>query len=185
MTRTTTESEPLSGYAITGVFVINQELKQVPDDAKLPEADEVDLTFSWDWRFSETRDVFEVMLGVSTTASQKRRYTTSVMVVGVFKQVGEVPSLPIKEFVALQAIAILLPYLRQHLAALTMATVAGAFHLPTINVMRLVKAFNPESTSGARQLARREAAKTATPSIEPEQPSAQSPSASPESEKQL
>lgn len=158
MNSTITKSEPLSGYSISGVYVLNQELKQVADDAQLREADEVDITFAWDWRLGQ-KDLFEVMLGVKADASQRRRYEASVMVVGVFKQVGEVPSVALEDFVSKQAIAILLPYLRQHLATLTMASVAGAFHLPTINVLQLVRGFKPEITTGAKQLAERQGAR--------------------------
>jgi preprotein translocase subunit SecB len=74
-------------------------------------------------------------------------------VIGLFRKVAEVPKVSLTEFVTLQAVAILLPYLRQFLTSLTINALAGPYYLPTLNVADLMKDFDPAKATGAKQLA--------------------------------
>jgi hypothetical protein len=56
-----------------------------------------------------------------------------------------------ERFAALHAVAILLPYARQYLTNLTVNTLAGAYYLPAVNTVELMKGFDPSKTTAASQ----------------------------------
>jgi preprotein translocase subunit SecB len=140
---------PLSGYSILLVYATHLSFEAVPPEnlSDVPPDDE----FGWDWRLISANE-FEVRITVSVGASKDRPGAASTTVVGRFSSPGT-PNVPVEQFVCLQAVAILLPYARQYLAAATVNSQLGAFHLPTVNVVELMKHFDPEKTTAARQLA--------------------------------
>jgi len=168
----TQKETPLSGYAILEVQTISQEMhvKPRPEDENAGQ-----MSFSWDWRFPDgTRDVFDVMISLGITASQSHPVDASTAIVGRFQQAHPDTALKLEDFVKLQAVAILLPYVRQHIAALTQFTRFGPYHLPTLNVAKLMGDFDPSLAGGAKQLRESPGAEVVTSdSSESEQPERQ------------
>jgi len=145
----TTKEIPLSGYSIQQVYASHLSFDARPSK-NLPDIP-VDDEFGWDWRLVSDGE-FEVRITVSIGAAKNRALVASTTVVGRFSSSGT-PNVPVEKFVGLQAVAILLPYARQYLAAATVNSPTGAFHLPTINVVELMKNFDPDKTTAARQRA--------------------------------
>ena len=139
---------PLSGYAIERVYTLDQSLKAITNES-LPLPSESDVRVGWDWRHLKPT-VLEVKLLLGLDADTSHPFWAWVETVGTFHVIGS-PKVPIEEFVKLQAVAILLPYARQYLANLTVNTLAGAWHLPSIDVQAMMAQFDPEKTTGARQ----------------------------------
>lgn len=143
---------PLSGYSLVGVYPTMQEMRQ-----KDPAADKEQggVTFGWDWRLTSDEDLFEVQLNIAVEPTKERDDYAAVSVVGRFRKLG-VPSLELAQFVQLQAVAILLPFVRQTLSNLTVMTFHGAYYLPPVNVVTLMKDFSFDQTTGSRQMSERQ-----------------------------
>jgi len=143
------QSLPLSGYAIVKVYSTTAELK--PKPPANPEVTEPVVNFGWDWRRGGTdKSVFEVRITLAMEPAKERPYYAAVDAVGRFRQIGDSSELPMEKFVALQAVAILLPYARQHLTNLTVNTFPGAYYLPSLNVVELMKGFDVRKTSAGQ-----------------------------------
>lgn len=145
---TTSKTFPASGYAILKVYTSAQSL-EVKDIDTLP-IGTLDVKFGWDWRYVAA-DTFEVKVSIVLEPEKSRPFSASTTVVGVFRRVGDSHKVTLRNFVGLQAVAILLPYARQYIANLTVNTMTGAFNLPTVNVVALMADFDPEKTTGAHQ----------------------------------
>jgi preprotein translocase subunit SecB len=141
---------PLSGFVIEEVYTIYQLLNHKDPG---PEETHGQVAIGWDWRFLDPEDrTFEVRLSVTVEPSAERDEYLATHVVGRFRGVVESPSVTVGEFVRLQAPAILLPYVRVSLSSLTSQSFYGTYYLPPINVVELMKDFDPSNTTGARQL---------------------------------
>jgi preprotein translocase subunit SecB len=149
MTQEVKSKAPLSGYAIERVYMLEQSLKTISRN-QLPLPKESDVSFGWDWRHLKP-GVFEVKLILGLEPDTSHPFTAWVTTVGTF-QVSGSPKVPVEEFVRLQAVAILLPYARQYLANLTVNTLSGACHLPSLDVQDMMTQFDPNKTTGARQM---------------------------------
>lgn len=140
---------PLSGYSIVRVVMTTAELK-IREPEGENEQGKTDVNFGWDWRRAE-KSLFDVRLTLSIDPSPGRPYYAAVDAIGRFRQVGDTPSLSVEDFASLQAVAILLPYVRQHLTALTANTPSGPYYLPSVNVVELMKDMNGRKATGAKQ----------------------------------
>jgi preprotein translocase subunit SecB len=143
---------PLSGYNLLRVYLRSAELKAVPPPS---EAKSHNVSFGWDWRFLKEPRAFEVLLTLAIEPSKEHPYSASVEAVGRFRQNSDAPAVEFERFVTLQAVAILLPYVRQYLTNLTVNTRAGAYYLPSVNVAELMKGIDLSESTGASQLAER------------------------------
>ena len=133
------------------VYLTMAELKpKQPTDTSPTEPT---VTFGWDWQRTSDKSVFEVRLTLALEPVKERPYATAVDVVGIFRQIGDSPSPRVEEFASLQAVAILLPYAREHLTSLTAKTKAGPYYLPSVNVYDLMKDFDVAKTTAAAQAA--------------------------------
>ena len=139
---------PLSGYAIEKVY--SSEL--VFRDERPKESAEREIGFAWDWRM-RGEDHFEVRIILSVGPTTERDEFVRVDVIGRFRRLGTEPTLPLEDFVRLQAPAILLPYARQLVSLLTGHGFFGSLYLPPLNVTRLMRGIDPAGAEGARQLA--------------------------------
>lgn len=139
----TAKELPLSGYAIEKVYTTDLELKhQAPDSGGRGWG----FGFSWDWR--KAKDRIEVALEVKIGPSVERAEALHARVVGQFRQTTDRPNVAIENFVQLQAVAILLPYVRQALSTLTLMSYHGVFHLPSINVAALMADYDKTKATG-------------------------------------
>lgn len=143
------EGSHLSGYAVVKVYSTDQELRHKSADGDASNHDA--LKFGWDWRWVAGR-LFEVRITVSVEPSKTRSDYVSVNAIGRFRQVDGTPSISIEQFVRVQAVAILLPYARQYITALTSNAFSGAYYLPTLNVYELMRPFDPSKATGMRQI---------------------------------
>ena len=160
----TTQDVPLSGYSISSVRSVRQTLE--PRETPVDPSDSSAITFGWDWRLkAESDEHFEVLIRVKAESGQESPYSACVELVGEFRKVTEKPSVAVDDFASLQAVAILLPYARAHLATLTLHSAGGSYHLPSVNVVALMKDFNAKEATGAKQLADREAQRDALESL--------------------
>src|SRR5438552_3649708 len=112
---TTVKDVPLSGYTISSIHTIRQRV----EPREVAEGSEKGIAnFGWDWRLI-AEDLFEVLVTVTIEPDNDRPYETSVELVGRFRRLSPTPSVQLEDFAQLQAVAILLPYVRQFLATLT------------------------------------------------------------------
>jgi preprotein translocase subunit SecB len=151
---------PLTGYALLNVYTTLLELRQ-ESAAEGSNATDAAVSFAWDWRVLP-KGVFEVRIHITVAPSSERHEHMAIHLVGRFQQVGE-PSVQLEDFVRLQAVAILMPYVRQCLSSLTLNSAYGAYYLPPINVMELMKGIDSGKTTGARQLATMDASAQRAP----------------------
>jgi len=138
---------PESGYSILKVYAGEQVIRpRVPDDDK---GEKGTASFGWDWRRLPVEREFEVVLSLVIHPNQQRPEYVRVSTVGRFEIVGDTPSVSFDDFVAQQAVAILLPYARQFISGLTANSVFGCFYLPTINVAKLMAGVDRSKATGA------------------------------------
>jgi preprotein translocase subunit SecB len=117
----------------------------------LPDVEEPELGFGWDWRIRGIR-VFEVVVSIGLPATARRPEEAKVSVCGVFRMIGPA-SVAVRDFAKLQAPAILMPFAREALAALTGHGPFGQFLIAPVNVHTLMSDVDPNKATGARQLA--------------------------------
>ncbi len=140
---------PTSGYRIHRIYSVrqSQELVTVVPGEVLPNAR--DVTFAWDWRILDPQ--FEVLLGLTigpdATSSERLAYH----VVGSFELSEEAPSVPLEQFVVRNAIATLLPFVREGLAQLSSRGPFETYYLPQINATTLAERFNYAAATGSNQ----------------------------------
>lgn len=141
---------PLSGYAIENVYTYHQLLEH-KDPGEEDTHGAVDIGWDW-WLVGADEPTFEVRLSATVESSPQRDDHISAGLIGRFRMIEKPPSVPVVQFVRLQATAILLPYLRQVLSNLTSTSFHGTYYLPPINAVELMKDFDAANTIGARQL---------------------------------
>lgn len=142
---------PLSGYTIEKIYTYHQLLRhKEPGD----EGTHGQIDVGWDWRLLPYEELtFEVRLSLTVEPTPDRDDQLAVGIVGRFRKVTDEPSVPLLDFVRIQAPAILLPYARQALSELSVNSYYGTYYLPPINVVLLMEDFDPLNTTGAKQLA--------------------------------
>ena len=142
-----------AGYSIERIFAATQEYALVSEEnteASSP-SDVRGVEFGWDWRPSGTRK-FEVIIDLSIAPSKAIPERAKVRVVGVFQAVGESPSICFRDFARNNASAILFPYAREIVSAMTGRGIYGAYHVAPINILGLLKDVPFESTTGFESL---------------------------------
>jgi preprotein translocase subunit SecB len=139
-----------AGFALDRVYFAEQALRLVQASPELPES-EAPISFGWDWRVTGPRN-FEVILQLRIGPTRARPEDASVVICGAFAVSGPDHSVATLEFVKAQGPAILFPYLREGLAALTTRGAHGTNHLAPVNVLALMQNFDPEKATGALQL---------------------------------
>ncbi len=141
---------PLTGYSIERIYAIELVLCE-KEATEEPTENRGQLGFGWDWRSLDS-DRFEVRISVAIEPTTARDEFARVSLVGRFRRLSGTPTVGLKDFVSLQAPAILFPYARQALANLTAQSIYGQLHIPPVNVARLMKGFDWEASRGAKQL---------------------------------
>lgn len=145
-------SLPTSGYRLVRVYATDLAYQIENEDAPEPPADPSRaIRVAWDWRIVGKR-TFDVSLMLEVGASKEHPETARACVVGSFQAGQGALSVGFAQFVREHAPAILLPYVREHISALTSRGPHGTFFLAPINIVRLVKDFDDRDTDGARQL---------------------------------
>jgi preprotein translocase subunit SecB len=142
---------PVAGYEMTRLY-FSELVYRVVNPAELAAASgllPVDL--GWDWRIAGERS-FDVLLRVALAPTAERLDQVRVTVVGTFLAEQDECSVPFEKFVQLHATALLLPYIREAVSHLTARGPFGSYHLPPINVHRLMKDFVLANSTGAAQL---------------------------------
>ncbi|HEX8271847.1 MAG TPA: protein-export chaperone SecB [Longimicrobiaceae bacterium] len=143
---------PTSGFHLLRVITVHQEYTLAPeDDGEQRESANRRMTVNWDWAVSDGRE-FDVFLGATIEGNEDAPERVNVGLVGEFVLDGNVPSVAFRTFVQMSAPAIMFPYLRQIISDLTGRGPYGAYYLPSVNVVRLMKQYDFESTTGANQL---------------------------------
>lgn len=141
---------PLSGFVIEQVYT-DYQLLQHKDPGEEHTHGLVEI--GWDWRLIEAPEpTFEVRLAASVEPSPERDDYIAAHVVGRFRVIQPSPTVPIVNFVRLQGPAILLPFLRQAISGVTSNSYYGTYYLPMINVIEMMKDFDPTGATGAQQL---------------------------------
>lgn len=142
---------PASGFHLLRVITVHQEYSLASEEEVGAEGDNRRMTVNWDWSVSEDRQ-FDVFLGASIEGNQEAPERVNVGLVGEFVLDGSVPSMAFQTFVQTSAPAILFPYLRQIVSDLTGRGPYGPYYIPSVNVVRMMKQYDFDTTTGAGQL---------------------------------
>jgi preprotein translocase subunit SecB len=134
---------PSSGYSLVKVYTPHLEMSHADSTGV---GGQTTVNFGVEWR-NASDDQLDVMLKMKIEPSGERPEQIVIQLVGNFKKVGA-PTLSMEEFARLQAVAILFPYLRQHVAALTTSSFFGVYYLPIVNVGKLMKSSTSTHAKG-------------------------------------
>jgi preprotein translocase subunit SecB len=145
----TPREAPTSGFHLLRVIAVQQAHSIESEETGFPQARS--FTVRWDWTVGDDRQ-FDVFLGVEVRPSRDAPERVVVGVVGEFQLELGVPSLSLQSFVQTAAPAILFPYVRETISSLTGRGPHGSYYLPSINVVRMMKSYDFEATSGAQEL---------------------------------
>lgn len=141
---------PLSGYFLEKVYT-NHQLLEIERPRHGAARDSGQFIFGWDWEIVDDR-TFDVRLQLGLDPTSSRWERVRVTLTGRFKVGTESVSVDPTRFVSLQAPAILMPYAREVISALTARGFYGPFYLPSVNVARLMATRSSDDTMGGRQL---------------------------------
>ncbi len=108
-------------------------------------------TLGWDWQVAGPR-TFEVALTLSIAPTREQPDEASVTIAGTFRAGPDPVAVPFSEFVQFNAPAILLPFVREAVVALTRRGPHGSFLLMPLNVQAIMAGTNPTETTGAKFL---------------------------------
>lgn len=157
-----TNAKPVksAGYRVERVYV-GEQFYKVLDDAEeepieLGEGEDRTIRFGWDWRPVAPRR-FEVALEIIADPIRDTAEHAQVRVLGVFEATPGDPTVPFVDFIRVNAPAILFPFAREVISAMTGRGPFGAFHIDPVNVPALLSEADLEDTTGARYLRSNEA----------------------------
>ncbi len=143
---------PGAAFRFEGFYFERQS--QSLETKKTPSRSEPGISLTWDWRNLSER-VFEVRVAIEVTPAQGIPQVLEVAIVGRFRAMGRYDAPAVENFAAVNAVAILLPYAREALTALSVRGPFGPFILPLMNVVEASKVFSRSQATGARQLRRK------------------------------
>lgn len=141
-------------FSVRSVHALDQhyDLLDIVEDGLESHGDDRPIGFLWDWNVLDD-DTVSVMLGMQLGATEevpeRVRYA-----VGAIVAFNETP--PIEptflELVRIHIPAILFPYVREGVSALTSRAVSGTFVAPPMNLYELSKEFDMHGSTGFRRL---------------------------------
>jgi preprotein translocase subunit SecB len=137
-----------TGFACDAIF-FNKILFEGIAPGNVPATEPADtLAIGWDWAWL-ARNVFDVNLTINISPSSLRPENISLTAIGRFSIRGEATSVSVEQFAQFSAPAILMPYVRQHITALTSAGQVSPLVLPPLNVQAMMKRMNPKAATAA------------------------------------
>ena len=141
---------PTSGYHLHRVVALEQSYKVVTPEDPGDEDSPRSVSLAWDWQVTGD-DAFEVFMwgDLGPSGTDWDEITVSILGEFTFKPSR---SLSLERFVGVNAPAMLLPYLRETISALTARGPFGAYYLPSINVVEMGQRYDFVRTKGAAQL---------------------------------
>ena len=142
-----------SGYHVERVYVGSQEYRLVdPESARdVASSDDRNVDFGWDWRPVGARK-FEVIVDLEVEPTKQAPEKAQVRLIGLFEAAEGEPSIKFSDFVKLNASAILFPFAREVISAMTGRGPYGAFHVHPLNLVALLKDTPIENTTGWKYL---------------------------------
>jgi hypothetical protein len=127
--------ERTPGYYLERIFSSELLLNvQQPEEGTPPDEG---ARVGWDW-FAHSATVFDVMLRVEVAPTENRHELVKAAMVGRFECVGQPTRPTFVNFIMQNAPAMLSPYLREAVSALTMRGPFGPTLLPPMNVIEVV-----------------------------------------------
>jgi preprotein translocase subunit SecB len=133
------------GYYLVRIF--SPELLLSFEEPEEGVSSEENAAVGWDW-FAHSTTIFDVILRVEISPTTERRERVSATVVGRFERVGEPERPAFKSFVMQNASAMLAPYLRETVSALTTRGLFGPMLLPPMNVIQMAGRIHFEKSQG-------------------------------------
>lgn len=105
----------------------------------------------WDW-FAHSSTIFDVMLRVELAPTADRPELVKAAVIGRFERVGQPARPTFVSFIMQNAPAMLSPYLREAVSALTMRGLFGPNILPPMNVIEVLGRIDFKESMGYARL---------------------------------
>jgi preprotein translocase subunit SecB len=133
------------GYYLDRIFSPELFLNVEEPEEGVPS--EENAAVGWDW-FAHSTTIFDVILRVEISPSTERKERVRATVVGRFERVGEPERPAFKSFVMQNASAMLAPYLREGVSALTARGLFGPMLLPPMNVIEMMGRMDFEKSQG-------------------------------------
>lgn len=150
------EKNRLAGFRLIRIYVGRQSYALAEGGEELPEGDtdEREFAVAWDWRLSDDDpNEFSIAIGITVQPNAEAPERVEARVVGDFLSSG-VTSVSLESFVKGNGPAILFPYVRQLITQLTSSGPIGAFYLPAVNMLEVLKTYEFSESTGAKQLSR-------------------------------
>ena len=126
-----------AGYKLLSVILIESNFKrEINIDFKVGEvANEVDIQI--EKSLPNEQGIFSVYFSLNFRGKRKEAidYTAFIKIAGVFQKLGE-PDLSLEDFCDINGPAIIFPFIREHLAGLSMKASINQILLPPINFTR-------------------------------------------------
>lgn len=141
---------PQSGYRVRQMYSALQEHVLV-DPTEAGDSEERQINVSWDWRINDPPQ-FEVLFGISIAPSTTIPERIATVMVGVFEADGAPSRVPLEEFVMANAIATLLPFVREVIANLSGRGPFSTYWLPLANAAAISSHLKFDAATGSRQL---------------------------------
>lgn len=146
---------PQAGYRLQHIYAIKQSF-EVLDVEELKDPEDGQMLFGWDWRITNREESeissFEVRLELEIEGVTERPERIAVNLVGGFELVGEEQSVELQSFVMGPAPALLMPYLRERISAMSAAGSREAYHFPVLNVVKMMEVMTFEESTGWKQM---------------------------------
>lgn len=124
------EESKKAGFQFTGFQVIKSHINKTGSEKV---GDNLELNFTPRGEKDEAKKIFNLYLGVSITNTDKS-FSVEIDIVGFFIYADELGQEAINNYFYVNAPAILFPYVRAYISALTALSGFEAITLPTINI---------------------------------------------------
>jgi preprotein translocase subunit SecB len=143
-----TESSTIqTGYSLESVVFPVQRLATVQAQSV---TEEHEVGWGWDWRWIDSEH-FEVALMLHVAPSQGRMEELEVAAAALFRLHGDAQTVEVEKFAHSNAPALLFPYIRQVVDALTSRGPFGRVLMSPTNMVALMERFPLEDATGHTQ----------------------------------
>lgn len=123
-----------SGFKIHNILLVESSFTRIPNVVFEDENVKTDINIENEISIENEKNLVSVIQNVSFTSifHEEKQVSINIKMVGVFEKVGESP-LTLEEFGNVNGVAIIFPYIREHLSNLSMKSGIGNIILPPTN----------------------------------------------------
>ena len=119
------------GISFDGIILVEEKFWR---DYQIPEDSSIDLEFQANNNIEKSSGTVEVYANFKLVKDEKSFLTLDLKFIGFFSVIGDEENMDIKEFIENNSLALMFPYIREHITNITSKSGIKPIVLPPINL---------------------------------------------------